>query len=302
MLSSKAKERFHADPAAAIEHELKAFVLGSPLNRMPTTRELLIFDEPLVRFADGNDPLYKEYKTLIDPAHLTPFEALTKSLEGGPAMVPSQLSVVSWVLPITEETRITNRVETKAPSRRWSHTRYYGEEFSNEVRRFVVQVLTELGALAVAPMLQPYFRTSSNERVGLFSNWSERHTAYAAGHGTFSLSDGFITERGIAHRCGSVVTDLPLPASRRTYADHYSNCLFYVDGSCRACIERCPAGAISEQGHDKLKCMGYLRNIGYLPMPDAYDDEKSVAGCGLCQTKVPCEYGIPVKINKKTAE
>jgi epoxyqueuosine reductase QueG len=207
--------------------------------------------------------------------------------------------VVSWVLPIAEETRVSNRGETKIPSRHWSHTRYYGEEFNNEVRRFVVEVLTELGALAVAPMLQPYFRTSTNEKVGLFSNWSERHSAYAAGHGTFSLSDGFITGRGIAHRCGSVVTDLSLPASGRTCTDHYSNCLFYVDGSCKACIERCPAGAISEQGHDKFKCMGYLRDIGYLPMPDTYNDKTSIAGCGLCQTKVPCEYRIPAKIEKK---
>jgi epoxyqueuosine reductase QueG len=280
MLSPEAKERFRADPARAIEYEIKAFVLGSPLNRMPATREFPVFDEPLVRFADGNDPLYTEYETLIDPGHLTPHEALAKSLDRSPQNVPSQLSVVSWVLPIAEETRVSNRGETKIPSRHWSHTRYYGEEFNNEVRRFVVEVLTELGALAVAPMLQPYFRTSTNEKVGLFSNWSERHSAYAAGHGTFSLSDGFITGRGIAHRCGSVVTDLSLPA-------------------CKACIERCPAGAISEQGHDKFKCMGYLRDIGYLPMPDTYNDKTSIAGCGLCQTKVPCEYRIPAKIEKK---
>jgi epoxyqueuosine reductase len=299
MLSPDAKERFRSDPAAAIEHEIKAFVLGSPLNRMPATRELPIFDEPLVRFADGNDTLYKKYKTIIDPAHLTPFEALAKSLEGGPGMVPSQLSVVSWVLPIAEETRVSNRAEIKVPSRRWSHTRYYGEEFNNEVRKHVVEFLTELGALAVAPMLQPYYRTSFNEKVGIFSNWSERHTAYVAGHGTFSLSDGFITERGIAHRCGSVVTDLPLPASGRTYTDHYSNCLFYVDGSCKACIERCPAGAISERGHDKLKCMNYQRSFGYRPGSGGYDDSSSIFGCGLCQTNVPCEFGIPVSTNSK---
>ena len=148
--------------------------------------------------------------------------------------------------------------------------------------------------LAVAPILQPYFKLMSNEK-GLYSNWSERHSAYAASHGTFSLSDGFITERGIAHRCGSVVTDLPLSASPRIYDSPFSNCLFYVDGSCRACIDRCPAGAITEQGHDKMKCMSYLRGIGYLPMPEAYNDETSVAGCGLCQTNVPCEYRIPVR-------
>ncbi len=169
------------------------------------------------------------------------------------------------------------------------------------MREHVVELLTKMGYLAAAPLKQPYFKKAYapvNEK-GPYSNWSERHVAYAAGHGTFSLSDGFITERGIAHRCGSVVTDLVLPVSLRTAKNPYSNCLFYVDGSCKACIERCPAGAISEQGHDKLKCMGYLRDIGYLPMPDTYDDDTTVAGCGLCQTKVPCEYRIPAKIEKK---
>ena len=59
------------------------------------------------------------------------------------------------------------------------------------------------------------FKMFRNEK-GMYSNWSERHIAYAAGLGTFSLSDGFITERGIAHRCGSAVVGLELPASPRT--------------------------------------------------------------------------------------
>ena len=298
MLSPEKREQFQKEPAQAIEADIKAFVSTSPLNRMPSTRELAVFDEPLVRFADGDDPLYNQYKTVINAVHLTPREALAQGLDRTIEELPARISVISWVLPITGETRRSNRLEKKVPSRRWSHTRYYGEEFNDTVRKHVVEVLTEVGALAVAPMLQPYFRTMSNEQVGFFSNWSERHTAYAAGHGTFSLSDGFITKRGIAHRCGSVVTDLPLPPSGRTYTDHLSNCLFYVDGSCKACITRCPAGAITEQGHDKTKCMGYLRHLGYLPIPDEYNDETTVAGCGLCQTNVPCEHRIPAKVEK----
>ena len=298
VLSPEKQEWFRNEPARAIEEEIKEFVRTSPLNRMPSTRELTVFDEPLVRFAGGDDPLYEDYRTIIDASHLTPREALAQGLGRSAGDLPARLSVVSWVLPITEETRKSNRREREVPSRRWSHTRWYGEHFNDAVRRHVVDVLTGAGALAVAPMLEPYFQTSRSERIGLFSNWSERHTAYAAGHGTFSLSDGFITERGIAHRCGSVVTDLPLPASARTYTDHYSNCLFYVDGSCKACIGRCPAKAITEGGHDKAKCMAYLRQIGYLPMPVEYKDETSVAGCGLCQTDVPCEYRIPAKIER----
>jgi epoxyqueuosine reductase QueG len=161
----------------------------------------------------------------------------------------------------------------------------------------VVRLLAEMGYLAVAPAIQPFFKVSANEK-GDLSNWSERHIAYAARHGTFSLSDGFITERGIAHRCGSVVTDLELRVSPRTAESPYSNCLFYTDGSCKACIARCPAEAITEAGHDKVKCHNYVfEDLEYL----LKEYEVGVVGCGLCQVKVPCEARIPVKKVKKKA-
>ena len=284
------------DAARFVEQEIKTFARTSPLNRLPHDHDYIIFDEPLVRFADGGDPLFTEYKTIIAPTHLTPHEALAQAYDKNPADLPRRLSVISWVLPIQENTRKANRREKHVPSRLWSHTRWYGEQFNDEMRRHVTEILTARGYLAVAPMLQPYFKTNSNEK-GPYSNWSERHIAYVAGHGTFSLSDGFITERGIAHRCGSVVTDLELPPSLRTVTDHYSNCLFYVGRSCKACIARCPAAAISEQGHDKLRCQEYLREIGYIGIKE-YDPATSVAGCGLCQTSVPCEYRIPKKKKK----
>ncbi len=212
----------------------------------------------------------------------------------------AHLSVVSWILPTSEKTRKSNRSETLVPSRLWSHTRWYGEKFNEALREHIVEILTKMGYLAAAPMLQPYFRVDTNEK-GPYSNWSERHIAYAAGHGTFSLSDGFITESGIAHRCGNVVTNLVLPASPRVAESPYSNCLFYVGVSCNACIKRCPAGAITEQGHDKKKCQAYLHDIGYSASKE-YDNDTSVSGCGLCQTKVPCEFQNPTKKLKKKPE
>jgi epoxyqueuosine reductase QueG len=238
--------------ARFIEGEIEAFVRSSPLNRLPDSEGDPIFVEPLVQYADGDDPLFLEYKQIIDPGHLTPREALAQACHKSPEDRPSRLSVISWVLPISDKTRKSNRPQTKAPSRPWSYTRWFGEKFNEALREHVVKLLTERGYLAAAPMLQPYFKTMDNER-GPYSNWSERHIAYAAGLGTFSLSDGFITERGIAHRCGSVVTDLVLPVSSRTAKTHLSNCLFYVNSKCRACIPRCPAGAITEEGHDKIR-------------------------------------------------
>jgi epoxyqueuosine reductase len=289
------------DPAELIVDEIKSFVKESPLNRMVGSEKDAYFDKPLVQCAAGTDPLFNEYKTIIGPEHLTPREALALTEKKAPGDVTAKLTVISWILPITEATRKSNRLETRLPSRYWSHMRWFGEQCNDAIRKHVVAFLQKMGHAAVAPGLPGgTFKTFRNEK-GMYSNWSERHIAYAAGLGTFSLSDGFITERGIAHRCGSVVTTLDLPASPRKAPGHYANCLFYAGEKCVACIQRCPAGAITEAGHDKNKCREYLRDIGYRPelMKGGYNLKKSVAGCGLCQTKVPCEDRNPTKKLKK---
>ncbi len=282
------------ETAASLQEEIRAFVRHSPLNLMPDSNGGSIFDQPLVQFADGDDSIFTEYKSIIDPTHLTPREALAMACGKSPENLPAHLSVISWILPITSKTRESNRPQKDIPSRPWAYTRWYGEKFNEALRKHMVEVITDKGYLATAPFLQTYFKTMENEK-GSLSNWSERHIAYAAGLGTFSLSDGFITERGIAHRCGSVVTDMPLPANPRTAETPYSNCLFYVNKECRDCIPRCPAGAITEQGHDKIKCRKYMYDeIAYIKQKYGVD----VQGCGLCQTKVPCEFRNPVEKSK----
>jgi epoxyqueuosine reductase len=273
------------DFKSIIEKEIQNFIRTSDLNLMPPDKIYKIFDPPLIRFADGDDPIFAEYKNIIGPVHFTPREALAEAYNKKPEEMPEKLSVISWILPITEETRKSNRQETQVPSRLWVHTRWYGEQFNDALRRHIAEFLKGMRYLAAAPVIQSYFKRLSNEK-GQFSNWSERHIAFAAGHGTFSLSDGFITERGIAHRCGSVVTNLKLPASQRTAKGPYSNCLFFANASCNACISRCPAGAISEKGHDKIKCLDYSGSgISHLRI----EYNVGITGCGLCQVKVPCE-------------
>jgi len=301
-LSTKTKEKFQANPAQFIKQQIQEFASTNQGNRLSFMNDYIIFGEPLVKFADGDDPIFTEYKTIIAPTHLTPRQALAEAYNKSPEDLSASLSVISWILPAVEETRKSNRSETCVPSRLWSHTRWYGEKFNEKLRAHVVELLTGMGYLAVAPWLQPYFKMYSNEK-GPYSNWSERHIAYAAGLGTFSLSDGLISERGIAHRCGNVVAGLALPASGRTAKSPYSNCLFYVGINCQACIKRCPAGAITGEGHDKKKCQQYLRDIGYSAqaLKGGYDNDNSIAGCGLCQTKVPCEFHNPTKkLKKKT--
>ena len=201
------------------------------------------------------------------------------------------VSVVSWILPTARQSRLDNRAMTAGPPLRWNHSRFQGEEFNDSLRRYVVAWLKQRHIEAAAPVLTGEFKTlhSSN---GWGSTWSERHSAYAAGLGTFSLSDGLITPKGVAHRCGSVVAGVQWIPSPRRYSHHLEYCANYRGGACKACIERCPARAISLEGHDKDKCHEFvfvtlaewLKKPGYLG---------SYGACGLCQTKVPCEYQIP---------
>ncbi|MDP2662574.1 MAG: epoxyqueuosine reductase, partial [Dehalococcoidia bacterium] len=241
--------------AQSLEEMIRAFVLESPLNRLRDLDGGPIYEEPLVGFADGDDPLFQEYKSIIGDFHLTPREAMERHLseEGAGAPLVSDVSVISWVLPIARDNRVSNRRMTKGPSLRWNQARWHGQTLAEALSRQVVSALTERGFRAVAPDLMKAFQVMELP-TGRCSNWSQRHVAYAAGLGTFGLTDAFITPKGVTIWCSSVVTDARLPASPRSYSNHTANCPFYVDGSCGACIQRCPAGAITAQGHDKVRC------------------------------------------------
>ena len=281
------------DPARYLEAEIKRFILESPDNRLKNVDGSPMFDEPLVGFADGDDKLFRDYKTIIGEFHLTPKEVLQQAAgaAGDNGRRVSEASVVSWILPIAQTARLANRAMAEGPCLAWNNVRWHGQELSNALARHVVTLIEQGGYRAVAPDQASFFaqRDLPNGRA---SNWSHRHVAYVAGLGTFSLTDGFITPRGIAMRTNSVVTDLKLPPSPRRYASHVANCPFLVDGSCGACIKRCPAGALSAKGHDKLRCREYMTATlrPWLQRPGYGGSE---AGCGLCQTKVPCEDRIP---------
>jgi hypothetical protein len=67
MLSPLAKERLQTEPAQYIEQEIKTLAATSLANRLSFIKGYIIFDEPLVKFADGDDPIFTEYKTIIAP-------------------------------------------------------------------------------------------------------------------------------------------------------------------------------------------------------------------------------------------
>jgi len=298
------KERFKKNPALFLEHAVKEYVRTSPDNRLTSFNDEPIFNEPLVGIADGDDPIFQEYKTLIGGFHFTPREVLAMDRQkrgGDTGREPDNVSAISFIMPATYETRLSLRNESRVPSLRWNHTRWQGQDLINELSKYVVSLLGEMGYRALAPELADFYKIFFSEAGIRVSNWSQRHIAYAAGLGTFSLNDGFITPRGIAIRCGSVVTDIALMPTPRVYANHLDNCLFYRDRSCRRCIERCPVGAISEQGHDKKKCRDFLMKGQGVILEELGRGEGYIGtylGCGLCQTDVPCEFSIPPSSSK----
>lgn len=249
------------------------------------------FGTPIVGFASASDPLFEFYKKHIDESFYRLPEEWMK-VKYGKAFDRDNISILSYVLPQTEETKKLCRELSDCPAYEWQMVRVHGEECNRALASAVVDFLTEMGIEAVAPMCEESFSWGDSDKFHKISNWSERHTAHICGLGTFGLCDGLITPVGKAVRFGSVIFNAKVTATDRPYIEYNEYCL--AKYGCRACIERCPANAISKSGHDKPKCIDYHReHIKPLCIERFSYDGYSV--CGLCQTGVPCESGIPSK-------
>jgi epoxyqueuosine reductase len=281
-----------ADLAFWIERIIKDFIQKSPENTLQNKANDRAFDEPLVGFSSGNDPIYKTYQEVVGPFHWTPMQIFAHTFEEM-TVTPEELTVISWILPQTSATKADNRKQSTYPAERWARARIFGEDVNEKLRKHVVAILQENGYPALAPVLSNQWERKNSERYVFASTWSERHAAYAAGLGTFGLCDGLITPKGKAMRTGSVVARIKINPTRRPYTDHHAYCLFYTQGICGKCISRCPVGALSQAGHDKIKCRNHIRpaTADYVKAHYGFDGY----GCGLCQTKVPCESKIPTK-------
>jgi len=275
-----------------IKAAIKKYVLESTDNWFPEINDHY-YDEPIIKFASADDPLFVEYKTIIGKDHLTPGEAFEMafgqdSYRGG--------TVISIVLPISEPIKKSNRSQQDYGSREWALLRSFGDEiFIKRFVHYVENFLSQQGHRTIGPYGAEWFKIQGSE-TGPISNWSERHIAYVTGLGTFSINDGFITEKGIAIRLISVVTELTLTPDSRVAKQHTENCLLCSKDLCGACIARCPVQAITKDGHDKIKCWQYVYGEESKKRGVAYGGfEKAGSGCGLCQTKVPCESENPMR-------
>ena len=140
-------------PAAWIEATIRDCCNG-PENTLQGKFKEQAWDDPLVGFSSGADPLYEQYKEVVGPFHWTPLEAFALAWPGV-KVAPQDLTVIAWILPQTEATRADNRQETFYPAERWARSRIFGEEFNVKLRKHVVDALKEQGIAAIAPMVLP---------------------------------------------------------------------------------------------------------------------------------------------------
>ena len=238
-----------------------------------------IFETPIFAFGSAKDEYFKLLKkpSVIGEHFLLPQEWL-----------PRSKTVISFFLPFTKVVKNANSVNMSWPAQEWLHGRIEGQAFLNKLCQHLKEELVNAGYNSLAPSLDERFwaKTSDNSEsehsnASFTSNWSERHVAFVCGLGTFGLSKGLITSKGVAGRFGSIITQLNLPADKREYENVYEYC-----SMCGACVKNCPVNAITlKNGKNHRICSDFLDKTAKKYKPRY--------GCGKCQVHVPCENGIP---------
>ncbi|MCP4626589.1 MAG: hypothetical protein GY850_24245 [bacterium] len=289
---------------------LEKLFASNALNRLPEQYGGgRIFDGPIIGVAQGDDPIFLKYKEVVGPGHLTPAEMWLQSGLPDDPDIAARLRTVSIIFPYVERIREESNTAQKMPAEIYSVGRNFADAFMDEVLEKTVSYFQEKRFQATSGMRSPAFQIIVNEDpLSIYATWSERHIAFAAGLGTFSLHEGFISDIGCNIRITSIITNAPLEVTPRNNDDPYANCLYYANGKCKKCAERCPADAISEEGHDKLKCYLYGRIVqeemtgrlkdllkSHLRYINGEKEWSYPVGCAFCQFDVPCMQTNPVK-------
>ena len=226
----------------------------------------LIWRKPLVRFADACHPGFEELKQIVDPRHHLPQDFL-----------PGATMVISWFLPFQKDLARGN-LDGRLSSAQWADAYLTTNDMAAWIsKELVAYIQNELGASA-AVVNDAGMISNENPR----SRWSQRHVAYLAGHGTFGLNNMLISDEGSVGRYFSLVAALDVQPDEQVAMER---CLWKRNGSCGLCMERCEAGALTETGFDRFKCLAQcLENMARYPGADV---------CGKCTVELPCSYGIP---------
>lgn len=230
------------------------------------------YRDPLIDFGDAGDPRFRQLREDVEPTHLLPEELLSGAR-----------SVVSFFLPFEPWVVEANARQRKPVAREWA-VAYV--ETNALIGRITSHLITALAERDVRAAGEPV--TDNFDPETLISRWSHKSVAVIAGLGSFGLHRMVITDAGCAGRFGSLVVDADLPVSAQ---EPRERCLYFHDGSCRACVTRCPVDALTEGGIDKQCCWNRC-----LEVAEVYKQVGKAEACGKCAIG-PCSFESAVPEN-----
>jgi len=228
------------------------------------------YREPLIGVAAAADPRFLELRRAVGPAHLLPQELL-----------PGAQSVVAFFLPFAPWVVEANARHRQQVAREWAVAYVETNALIGRITAHLIESLARSGIRAAA---EP--ATHNFDPVSLVSRWSHKSVAVIAGLGSFGLHQMVITDAGCAGRFGSLVLDAELPPTLTTPRER---CLYFYDGRCLECVQRCPVSALDPQeALDKGRCYRHLLRVA-----ENYPDLGLADVCGKCALG-PCSLAPAV--------
>ena len=258
------------------ENELKSLIDEHISGMVRDARTITKYRPILVGFADALDPDFLKLKKFINSFHRLPTDIL-----------PRARTVISFFIPFTEEVVVANE---RCPfvAEEWAIA--YSET-NHLIEKICSSLAIRLGKEGVKANWE--LPTYNFDKERMVSYWSHKSVAKVAGLGSFGLNQMLITDSGCAGRLGSIVIDASITPTPKSKIER---CLYLVDKSCVACVERCPNRALTITGLDKHRC--YQRCLEADKAYSYLAESRGFVGpfdvCGKCSVG-PCSVKTPVK-------
>lgn len=265
-----------------IIEEIKAFVA----KENATCTMGAIWQEPIAGFADAKGEYIEKLRDIVHPQHQMPEEVLDDAKTVLCYFVPFE----KWVAESNESECDGPNETAQMASPQWAESYELTNAMMARLNEHIINFIHKLGyETKTAPEAAVFYRDE------VISHWSFRHLAYAAGLGTFGLNNMLITDKGCSGRYNCLVTNIDVEIDEPKKEE---TCLYKKDGTCGACMVKCPAGAISPDGFDRHKCYEQcLKNAEvYTGFGSSYDSEEEKYGsevCGKCIAGMPCAHMKP---------
>lgn len=238
---------------------LTAFIVESIRREAAHSGNVTEYREPLVGFASAADPRFGELRRIVEPTHFLPEQ-----------MLPGARSAVAFFLPFAPWVVEANAEDRSKVAREWPVAYLETNALIERITGGLIEALAGRGVRAAAAPA-----THNYDMETLTCRWSHKSVAVIAGLGSFGLHRMVITEAGCCGRFGTLVLDADLAFTPPPIRER---CLYFFDGSCRECVDRCPVNALGIDGSiDKQRCnhrlLGLGKASGLEPLADA---------CGKC--------------------